>query len=116
MRNDVMPTSIGASPCRAVNEAACRTIFAARMQRSSAICAELGASIACRPIQIVCLAEDSDMRRFVAGATLLVAGCVEVGEMIPLDETARAIGTPKIEIVLQRSAHGPVAVTMPDGE
>jgi hypothetical protein len=56
------------------------------------------------------------MRRFVAGATLLVAGCVEVGQMIPLDETARAIGTPKIEIVLQRSAHGPVAVTMPDGE
>jgi hypothetical protein len=45
-----------------------------------------------------------------------LAGCIELGEMIPLDETARSIGTPKIEIALHETAHGGVGVTMPDGE
>jgi hypothetical protein len=46
----------------------------------------------------------------------LLGGCIEVGVMSPLDDTARSIGTPKIEIALHQSAHGAVGVTMPDGE
>jgi hypothetical protein len=65
---------------------------------------------------MVSRAEEVHMRSFVVLAGLLVAGCVEVGQMTPLDDTAKAIGTPKIEIVLKHSAHGAVAVTMPDGE
>jgi hypothetical protein len=45
-----------------------------------------------------------------------LAGCIEVGQMIPLDETAKLIGTPNIEIALHQTAHGGVGVTMPDGE
>ena len=56
------------------------------------------------------------MRCLIVVVALMVAGCVEVGQMTPLDEMAREIGTPKIEIVLKHSAHGAVAVTMPDGE
>jgi hypothetical protein len=46
----------------------------------------------------------------------VLAGCIEVGLMSPLDEAARSIGSPKIEIALHQSAHGAVGVTMPDGE
>jgi hypothetical protein len=60
------------------------------------------------------------MRQFTFVVTLslvgLLAGCIEVGQMVPLDETARSIGTPKIEIALHDTAHGGVGVTMPDGE
>ena len=45
-----------------------------------------------------------------------LAGCIEVGQVIPLDDTAKSIGIPKIEIALHRTAHGGVGVTMPDGE
>ncbi len=60
------------------------------------------------------------MRKFAIVATLilsgLLAGCIEVGQVIPLDETAKAIGVPRIEIVLHNTAHGGVGITMPDGE
>jgi hypothetical protein len=60
------------------------------------------------------------MRRFTIMVTLslvgFLAGCIELGQMVPLDETAKSIGTPKIEIALHQTAHGGVGVTMPDGE
>ncbi|WP_024518488.1 hypothetical protein [Bradyrhizobium sp. Tv2a-2] len=60
------------------------------------------------------------MKQLALVITLSVAGflaaCIEVGQMIPLDETAKSIGTPKIEIALHQTAHGGVGVAMPDGE
>jgi hypothetical protein len=60
------------------------------------------------------------MRMLVLLVTLSVTGCIEVGQMTPMDETAMAIGTPRFEIAVEpgvpNNAHGPVAVTMPDGE
>jgi hypothetical protein len=60
------------------------------------------------------------MKRFTIVATLilsgLLTGCIELVQVIPLDETAKAIGVPKIEIALHNTAHGGVGVTMPDGE
>jgi hypothetical protein len=60
------------------------------------------------------------MRQFALVITLfligVLAGCIEVGQMVPLDETARSIGAPKIEIALHHTAHGGVGLTMPDGE
>ena len=59
------------------------------------------------------------MRRLLVMVTLLVAGCVETGQMIPLDEAAKVVGAPRIEIGLHPYGpygHGAVAVTMPDGE
>lgn len=49
-------------------------------------------------------------------AAALLAGCIEVGQVIPLDDAAKAIGVPKIELVLHNTAHGAVGITMPDGE
>jgi hypothetical protein len=56
------------------------------------------------------------MRRFAIVVALFLTGCIENAKVIPLDETAKAIGTPKFEIALHPSAHGGVGVTMPDGE
>jgi hypothetical protein len=63
--------------------------------------------------------EGRGMRKLVVVVALLTAGCVETGQMTPVDETAKAIGTPRIEIGLHPYGpygHGAVAVTMPDGE
>jgi hypothetical protein len=76
-------------------------------------------SIACGLFDIICRTEGRNMRRLVAIVALLVTGCVETGQMIPLDETAKAIGTPQIEIAIKPYGpygYGPIAVTMPDGE
>jgi hypothetical protein len=59
------------------------------------------------------------MRRLVVVVALLLTGCIETGQMIPVDEAARAIGSPQIEIAIKPYGpygHGPVAVSMPDGE
>ena len=47
----------------------------------------------------------------------LLAGCIEVGQVIPLDDAAKAIGVPKIKLVLHNTAHGAVRHRpVPDGE
>jgi hypothetical protein len=59
------------------------------------------------------------MRKLVVVVALLLTGCIETGQMVPVDEAAKAIGTPQIEIAIKPYGpygHGPVAVTMPDGE
>jgi hypothetical protein len=59
------------------------------------------------------------MRRLVVVVALFLTGCIETGQLIPVDEAARAIGNPQIEIAIKPYGpygHGPVAVTMPDGE
>lgn len=50
------------------------------------------------------------------GATVTVAACTYEARVFPIDPAAMAAGVPKIEFVRQGSQHGPVTVTMPDGE
>lgn len=44
------------------------------------------------------------------------AGCSDTGRSFPLDDASLAAGVPKFEFVRQGLGHGPVTVTMPDGE
>jgi hypothetical protein len=45
-----------------------------------------------------------------------VGACTDVARVYPIDAAAMAAGTPKIQFVRQGLGHGPVTVTMPDGE
>jgi len=47
---------------------------------------------------------------------LALASCTQDARVYPLDPAAAQAGTPKIEFTRQGLGHGPVKVTMPDGE
>ena len=46
----------------------------------------------------------------------LRAACADSGRIYPMDDASLAAGTPKFDFVRQGLGHGPVTVTMPDGE
>jgi len=46
----------------------------------------------------------------------LCAACGGSGRTFPLDDASLAAGTPKVEFVMYGTGHGPVTVTMPNGE
>jgi hypothetical protein len=48
--------------------------------------------------------------------SISLAGCTVDARVYALDPTSMAAGTPKIEFLRQGVGHGPVTVTMPDGE
>lgn len=50
------------------------------------------------------------------GLALLLCACTDTGQMTPLNDQAVKLGTPKFEFVRQGVSHGPITVTMPDGE
>ena len=55
----------------------------------------------------------------LAGVAPLIAillGCNQEARVYPLDPAAMQAGVPKIEFLRQMAPHGPVTVTMPDGE
>jgi hypothetical protein len=49
-------------------------------------------------------------------ALLMLAGCARVGDMVPLNDEARASGIPRMDVSLNGTGYGPATVTMPDGE
>lgn len=46
----------------------------------------------------------------------MVAGCARSADIVPLNDAANAVGIPKMDLQLYGTGHGPVTVTMPDGE
>jgi hypothetical protein len=46
----------------------------------------------------------------------MCAACSDTGRSFPLDDASLAAGVPTFEFVRQGLSHGPVTVTMPDGE
>lgn len=46
----------------------------------------------------------------------LMVGCTDYARVYPLDETTAKMGMPKVEFVRQGLGHGPITITMPDGE
>jgi hypothetical protein len=46
----------------------------------------------------------------------LCAACTDTGRSFPLDDASLAAGVPTFQFVRQGLGHGPVTVTMPDGE
>jgi hypothetical protein len=62
-----------------------------------------------------------DVADFLQFATFLMASsllcaCTDQARVYPLDPAAMQAGVPKIEFVRRGLGHGPVTVTMPDGE
>ena len=47
---------------------------------------------------------------------LTLIGCADSARVYPLDPAAAQAGTPKIDFERRGMGHGPVTVTMPDGE
>jgi len=57
------------------------------------------------------------MRMIAAAISLSVLyGCADTARMYPMDDAAMSAGVPKLDFVKQGLGHGPVTVTMPDGE
>lgn len=56
--------------------------------------------------------------RIIATCALVfaVAGCTDSARVYPVDPAAMQAGTPKIQFERYGTGHGPVTVTMPDGE
>jgi hypothetical protein len=48
--------------------------------------------------------------------SVLLASCTDTGRIFPMDEAAMKVGQPTFQFVRQGLGHGPVTVTMPDGE
>lgn len=46
----------------------------------------------------------------------LCAACAGTARVYPMDDASLAAGTPKFDFVMYGTGHGPVTVTMPDGE
>ena len=49
-------------------------------------------------------------------ALALLCACTDQARVYPMDQAALQAGVPKIEFVRQGLGHGPVTITMPDGE
>jgi hypothetical protein len=49
-------------------------------------------------------------------AIVLLSGCADQARVYPMDDAAMRSGAPTFEFVRQGLGHGPVTVTMPDGE
>jgi len=47
---------------------------------------------------------------------LVLVACARSADVMPLNEAANAVGIPKFDMVLYGTGHGPVTVTMPNGE
>lgn len=56
------------------------------------------------------------MLAVVLGSAALLAACMDTADTFPLNPAARQIGTPKISFQRTGVGHGPVTITMPDGE
>jgi hypothetical protein len=50
------------------------------------------------------------------GTLVLLGACTDQARVYALDPASAQAGTPKIQFVRQGLGHGPVTVTMPDGE
>ncbi len=61
-------------------------------------------------------ATDLVLRAVAAGTLLTMAACSRAADMVPLNDTASALGIPKVDATLYGTGYGPVTVTMPDGE
>ena len=50
------------------------------------------------------------------GCAFVLSGCADTARVFPLDQASAQAGIPKFDFVRQGLGHGPVTVTMPDGE
>lgn len=53
---------------------------------------------------------------FAAAALVGLCACTDRARMYPMDEAAIRMGTVTVDFVRQGMGHGPVTMTMPDGE
>ena len=57
-----------------------------------------------------------DLKALGVTAAILLCGCADHARIYPLDTATLQSGTPTVEFVRQGLGHGPITVTMPDGE
>src|SRR5256885_863536 len=55
-------------------------------------------------------------RTLAALGLVTMTGCTDTARMFPINDAATAIGAPRFEFVRQGLGHGPVTVTLADGE
>ncbi len=85
-------------------------------------CSGLTAKGRCEPLRCGFLnspiSRSEGMMRLVliAAFAAILSGCARSADIMPLDDAARTIGVPKVDMELYGTGYGPVTVTMPDGE